>query len=846
MGSRRCKRRAEACLRNSDELAKELRRWHTHRICTALICIGYPRFAPVQAWRLPADTGAEKNPHIIRRNSTSLTTRPTPAPAMDPPSNPAGTPVIATSPSQASPSATDGSRPAKRQKVTRACDRCKARKRRCNGELPCSVCIANNAECKYDAAYTRGRLVQPLPSSQLPATDQGFASRDPRTYDDRPWALDDDRAEDDGQYAGPSSAYAFLKRAWERFGRKQGVECTTASAEPTTAEQSQGVSVFSYGDRQMHGINTAPIDVPDRVTGNALLSVYFDFAMPTYRFLHRPSVTQWLGEMQEGRPLPSARRAVVWIVLATSAIFDSRAEGHAPVLSGATLWEDAERYYLNAKNALAKATGKAVLESVQSRMAICQHLLHTGRPNEAWFTLGTVVQLALALGLHRARDIEPGESMITHECRKRTFWAVATLDTYLSILLGRPALLHDKDIDQRLPRAIDDDELSAGALAESGKDNMVQASILHAKLARILKRVAQEHNPSFAKSDVRKLEEAARVNQQLDAWQASLPVVLSGVIHPSSLIPLFRRQTMILRLAHAHTLMLVNRPILLIDPSPQLNLQPHIDACLTAAKTTLDMLTGMATEGMTFAAFWFTQYVAFNAVSITYVWLIQRRRGRLSGLRSPFPDEELFTKAEGVQRHFAEAVELNAPSLRYNVVLGELLQEARRLFGKSEPRMERQAFGGGEVHLPLENLANVATAAAEAGAAGLPDTAGQREAFLDASFTELPLDPDLWLQLDSFPFCELQVQTYSNWMLTNMCSRYCVRRMEMICDSSQWIHETGRKDLARNSTDQHWSLAISFELLLRPTVLRHAHVVLMRAFDGVLDLERTQYNCLHW
>lgn len=150
------------------------------------------------------------------------------------------------------------------------------------------------------------------------------------------------------------------------------------------------------------------------------------------------------------------------------------------------------------------------------------------------------------------------------------------------------------------------------------------------------------------------------------------------------------------------------------------------------------------------------------------------------------------------------------------------------------------------MHLPLENLANVATAAAEAGAVGLPDTAGQREAFLDASFTELPLDPDLWLQLDSFPFCELQVQTYSNWMLTNMCSRYCVRRMEMICDSSQWIHETGRKDLARNSTDQHWSLAISFELLLRPTVLRHAHVVLMRAFDGVLDLERTQYNCLHW
>ena len=31
-------------------------------------------------------------------------------------------------------------RGAKRQKVTRACDSCKSRKRRCTGELPCSLC----------------------------------------------------------------------------------------------------------------------------------------------------------------------------------------------------------------------------------------------------------------------------------------------------------------------------------------------------------------------------------------------------------------------------------------------------------------------------------------------------------------------------------------------------------------------------------------------------------------------------------------------------------------------------------------------------------------------------------
>ena len=48
----------------------------------------------------------------------------------------------------------------KRRKVTRACDRCKARKRRCDGAQPCSLCITSQKRCCYETPYKRGRTLR--------------------------------------------------------------------------------------------------------------------------------------------------------------------------------------------------------------------------------------------------------------------------------------------------------------------------------------------------------------------------------------------------------------------------------------------------------------------------------------------------------------------------------------------------------------------------------------------------------------------------------------------------------------------------------------------------------------
>ena len=146
---------------------------------------------------------------------------------------------------------------AKRQKVTRACDSCKARKRRCTGELPCPSCSGNSIECTYNASYTRGRVVQPIAAS-LPTAPNLFTTQNSTEFSrdhatarlenpnagqslgekvSRGGSPEGEPATLAGQYSGPSSAYSFLRRAWRRFGLD--------STQQEGQEPHRPVSIFS-------------------------------------------------------------------------------------------------------------------------------------------------------------------------------------------------------------------------------------------------------------------------------------------------------------------------------------------------------------------------------------------------------------------------------------------------------------------------------------------------------------------------------------------------------------------------------------------------------------------------
>lgn len=112
------------------------------------------------------------------------------------------------------------------------------------------------------------------------------------------------------------------------------------------------------------------------------------------------------------------------------------------------------------------------------------YLLTQSQINRCWRAFGTVSHLALATGLNRMRRNHSGLRNAEAESRRRTFWCAYTLDVHLSVVLGRPQLFHDEDIDIELPASVDDENLSenkTGSFTPSGGPSIMHAPIAHIK-----------------------------------------------------------------------------------------------------------------------------------------------------------------------------------------------------------------------------------------------------------------------------------------------------------------------------------------------------------------------------
>ena len=126
------------------------------------------------------------------------------------------------------------------------------------------------------------------------------------------------------------------------------------------------------------------------------------------------------------------------------------------------------------------------LESVQARLAQCIYLLGSSRINQAWYTFGTASQMVLALGIHRKRfsqSLGSTSNLVEVEMRKRVFWSAYTLDKYLSVILGRPRVFRDEDIDQHFPERVNDADLTANASKPKAAQSLCVSDgpVLHAK-----------------------------------------------------------------------------------------------------------------------------------------------------------------------------------------------------------------------------------------------------------------------------------------------------------------------------------------------------------------------------
>ncbi|GME66470.1 hypothetical protein GTA08_BOTSDO06454 [Neofusicoccum parvum] len=773
--------------------------------------------------------------------------------------------MAAVSPLSASSSTTPQQQhPEKRRKITRACDACKAKKKRCTGTQPCPSCEKAAKPCQYLASYTRGRFTtppssrgldalilaaeshdvnfgadrerrpssarasdanapspqlsrgpqspeiavqrhhslssaygvpvqsptqvftQPQPPSYLPPLPTFQQPHPNASYQWRPPAVQDPTSKEpsrrpspepdgnfDGHYLGPSSSVAWLRRALRKLGQQRALK--EKLLDGANHESPKDVTIFNYGDKDAPTASGSGLSLPAAKRTDYLLTRYFEFAAPTYRFLHRPTLESWLAAMHDpNSSLIPAKKAVVLVILAIATLYEL-SQIKDPELN---IRRESEMYYREAQALISKETGPATLESVQARFALVHYLLSTARSNQAWFTFGTTVQLAMALGLHRRRSLgDRNESLINRECQRRLFWSMYTTDRYMSVMFGRPRWIQDDDISQEYPLSVNDEDLTATEIISPGQNDCLEdAAVFHSKLTRIVGRAAKEQYTMPSRTESERIASAAGHNKALREWKAELPAYLSGAIRPSSLIPIFRRQSTVLKLAYAHAVMLVNRPFLLnltrygyhSAPSNPAT-RESVDDCLAAARTAIEMVLNYITEGQPFSSFWFTQYVAFNALAITYLYLLQSRR---QGIDILYQHRDLLTLADTCQQYLADVTEANAPSMRYSIILEELREELSRQVSSSSadhpaaetlhpppPPTENGNGAAAAAALSPRALPSDSAILLDGGAGGEVAQQQQQQQQVDGDgssvgdLQQLDWDLDFWPQLDSLPMC---------------------------------------------------------------------------------------------
>lgn len=564
-------------------------------------------------------------------------------------------------------------------------------------------CNLDINSCTYKASYTRGRMP---PTPRKLELDQLDEEQETRESGSAEAAQGDDAANDDaagrdtlrapetshqatssrtspepsqtdlqGHYIGPASGVSFLLRVQKRLHQ--------------TVTFSQTSSIFTFGDAPLPDPDPASCLLMSREEGQRLLDRYFDFAVATYRFYHRPTVQKWLDEFfstkgsMRDQEDAFARKAALFMIFA-------QAQVYMPGPSAKEAKEDSARYFIAAEQQLTKERGSIRLTSVQARLAQCFYLLGRSRINHCWSLFGTTAHLVLAIGLNRNRRGYPSAEFdrVETECRRRTFWCAYSLDSYLSAALGRPRTFHEDDIDQELPSNIEDSDLGDDANPSTGprsEQSIMLASVAHMRLVRIISRVLRDLYSIRPISTSKRVVLASKHNDALKDWRKEIAFFLdiSG-LSASFMKPIYQRQINVLNFAYWHAMILVNRPFLLSnfarlqqapsspDAARKARTSPGVQECLQAAMSIVETVNRLFQAEQLFQGYWFTLYFAFSAVVVLYVYAIQQKA-------SPIETYRAYLEAAGTcQDQIFAMAEQGSLTQRYSLVLEELRAEALR------------------------------------------------------------------------------------------------------------------------------------------------------------------------
>lgn len=317
----------------------------------------------------------------------------------------------------------------KRQRAKQACEPCRLRKRRCDGNHPCNMCTQFEYKCYFEK-HPRKRskiveqneaihdgLVSGKTSPEIAARPSGsvYAKPEP-TGEDRPGMEDATKL----RSMEANSGIAFTRLLGLRL------------------DPSSGPKLFTFGWNLGSSTFTAPRTSPltdllsqDQFTHLARL--YWTHVHPLYGFVDKAMVQEQMALRWFRPDACKVPDHLLANIAAVGAMFANG--GFDGLLPGLV---DSAKIALEATSSMQPPT---VLD-VQSWILRIIYLRMTDHPHAVWIASCTTMHLIESVGIHQESSsmaLHPpaNEHMYHPEIRRRTFWVARMLNTWVSFEYGR-------------------------------------------------------------------------------------------------------------------------------------------------------------------------------------------------------------------------------------------------------------------------------------------------------------------------------------------------------------------------------------------------------------------------
>ncbi|KAL4913804.1 fungal-specific transcription factor domain-containing protein [Aspergillus aurantiobrunneus] len=412
--------------------------------------------------------------------------------------------------------------PGARLRCRQACDSCKRRKQKCNGEQPCTICIQRRKEAECHFSDKPARFLRPsndpkeamLLSERLVPTRQRRTAMDHllNSLEDTSANLEQQVVDDkdgaapvpkvarllrDGQgkfmYIGDSASLSFLQSV------RRIVSLSIGRCEFTedTSRHSM-LEAFQSGSNTQSGplIQPPSNDEAQRVARQYVLATsplmdLFDLEE------FYPRLANWIENPTGDEDTVSS---IFYLVLAIGAQVSD---------TNQTL---AEQYFVSGRQlAFSAFTETPSLYTIQSYVLISMYMLGACRRNGAFMNLGIALRAAYAVGIHR-KDANSLFTARERRARERVWKSLRMMDLFLSASLGRPPATSDFDYDLR------EDEISRRE-SHSPRDELSTTVV---SLCRIFERVLTE----VYMRQVVSINVAENISNQHRTWVRNLPTFL--------------------------------------------------------------------------------------------------------------------------------------------------------------------------------------------------------------------------------------------------------------------------------------------------------------------------------